>query len=185
VQLALQTKCGIYRGSLTDVLDRYYQAVTNERPDYVVRITSDCPLIDAELIDEIIDCCVSGNFDYCSNTLNRTFPDGEDVEVFRFTALETAWKEATLAPDREHVTPYIWRNSTAQGGSFFASYNYTIPEDFSNIRMTVDEPSDLELIRELILAIGDDKTWRDYVSFLNKNPEMKEINAHVKANKIL
>jgi spore coat polysaccharide biosynthesis protein SpsF (cytidylyltransferase family) len=81
VQLALQNKCGVYRGSLTDVLDRYYQAARNEKPDYVVRITSDCPLIDAELIDEIIACCIAGNFDYCSNR-NRHSRDGEDVEVF-------------------------------------------------------------------------------------------------------
>ncbi|HEV8506593.1 MAG TPA: glycosyltransferase family protein [Chitinophagaceae bacterium] len=185
VQLAMENKCGVYRGSLTDVLDRYYQAAKKEAPDYVVRITSDCPLIDAEIIDEIIDCCIRGGFDYCSNTLHRTFPDGEDVEIFRFIALERAWKEAVLQSDREHVTPYIWRNSTVNGRSIFTSYNYSTDEDFSGIRITVDEPADLQLIQRLILALGDDKGWKDYVHFLMKNPEVMDINAHIKGKKIL
>jgi spore coat polysaccharide biosynthesis protein SpsF (cytidylyltransferase family) len=185
VQLALQNNCGVYRGSMSDVLDRYYQAAKNEKPDYVVRITSDCPLIDATLMDEIIDYCIAGNLDYCSNTLMRTFPDGEDVEVFRFAALEKAWKEAVLQADREHVTPYIWRNSSVKGGSMFVSFNYTNSEDFSGIRITVDEASDFRLIQKLVLAMGSDKSWKDYAFFLRKNPKMMEINAHIKGKKLL
>ena len=124
-KVATSLNWGIYQGSQSDVLDRYYQAAKLENPDYVVRITSDCPLIDPAIMDDVIDACIKGNFDYCSNTLDPTFPDGMDVEVFTFAALEKAWNEAILQADREHVTPYISRNSSQNGGKIFSSKNYT------------------------------------------------------------
>jgi glutamate-1-semialdehyde aminotransferase/spore coat polysaccharide biosynthesis protein SpsF (cytidylyltransferase family) len=181
-KIALENNCGVYRGSLNDVLDRYYQAAKNENPDYVVRITSDCPLIDAEIIDDVIECCINQNVDYCSNTLEPTFPDGMDVEVFRFKALETAWNEAVLQSDREHVTPFIWRNSTAKGGSRFSSLVYRSVSDHSNIRVTVDDRNDLDLINQLILAIGDTGSWKEYVEYLNKHKSLLSINNNTQRN---
>lgn len=96
-----------YKGSVNDVLDRFYQTALPEMPDYVVRLTSDCPLIDPAIIDHIIQYCIDNDFDYVSNGMHPTYPDGMDTEVFKFSALETAWKEANLQSEREHVTPYI------------------------------------------------------------------------------
>lgn len=175
-EIAIENNCSVYKGSLNDVLDRYYQAVKDEKPDYVVRITSDCPLIDAIIIDNVIGHCIEHELDYCSNTLEPGFPDGMDVEVFRFGALERAWKEACLQSDREHVTPYIWRNSTAKGGNIFESCNYQPKEDYSAIRLTVDTSNDLELINQLILDAGDSASWQDYVQYLNENQHLLTIN---------
>lgn len=171
-----------YQGSLNDVLDRFYQTVNNENPDYVVRLTADCPLIDAKVIDDVIDLCVAQNLDYCSNTLTPTFPDGVDVEVFRWQALADAWKNATLSSEREHVTPYIWRNSSAKNKSLFKSKNYYSIADFSNVRLTVDEPADFKLVTTLINQIGDDKPWQDYVTILKENPELFLLNESIKRN---
>src|SRR6266404_2327957 len=97
----------VYQGSEKDVLDRYYHAASVHKPDAVVRITGDCPLVDPALVDALIGDYENGGADYVSNTLAPTYPDGLDVEVFSFAALERAWKEADTAFDREHVTPYI------------------------------------------------------------------------------
>src|ERR1019366_2808912 len=113
-----------YQGSVEDVLDRFYQSLQGQKADYIVRLTSDCPLVDPELIDQIIRYTLDNNLDYCSNTLDPKYPDGQDVEVFKFAALEKAWKEATLPSEREHVTPYIWKNSTFKGGKLFKSDNF-------------------------------------------------------------
>jgi spore coat polysaccharide biosynthesis protein SpsF len=180
--IAKQHQCQVYKGSLTDVLDRFYQAVKNEGADYIVRLTSDCPLIDPLIIDSVINTCIAGKLDYCSNTLHPTFPDGMDVEVFTFNALETAWQEAKLQSDREHVTPFIWRNSTEKGGDRFKSYNYENDIDLSHLRLTVDEPSDLELVKNLVLHLGDNRSWKDYVTYIKNHHHLFEINAHIKRN---
>ena len=102
-----------YQGSVDDVLDRFYQAVATENPDYVVRVTSDCPLIDAELLDKAIDKAVTEQLDYLM--LDENFPNGIDVEVISFKSLKEAWKNAKLPSEREHVTPYVRNNSTIKG----------------------------------------------------------------------
>lgn len=181
-QIAIKNGCGVYKGSLTDVLDRYYQAVKDLQPDYIVRITSDCPLIDATVIDEAVETCINGNYDYCSNTLEPTYPDGLDVEVFRFTALEKAWHEATKPSHREHVTSYIRENSTVKGNQLFTSYNIRNVSDLSGLRLTVDEPADLEVITALILQLGINKKWQDYADHLQKNDHLAKLNSHIKRN---
>ncbi|MBA2328509.1 MAG: aminotransferase class III-fold pyridoxal phosphate-dependent enzyme, partial [Flavisolibacter sp.] len=181
-QIAIEQGCSVYKGSLNDVLDRFYGAASPEKPDYVVRITSDCPLIDAEIIDDIITTCTTKDVDYCSNTLDPTFPDGMDVEVFKFSALEKAWKEADLQSDREHVTSYIWRNSTAKGGNVFKSINYSGVSDYSHIRLTVDESSDFDLISNLVGLLGDDKKWMYYVMYIDDHKDLMEQNAHLNRN---
>lgn len=174
VTIAEKFKIPVYRGSSEDVLDRYYQTAKLYQPDYIVRLTSDCPLIDAQLIDQVIAFALRASADYISNTLKPTFPDGQDIEVFRYAALEKAWKEAKLVSEREHVTSYIWKNSTYLGGSLFSSDNYTCPEDFSQIRMTVDEQADLDVIRILVKAIGFTADWKTYVRYyITHAEEMK------------
>lgn len=171
-----------YQGSLEDVLDRYYKAASPFKPDYVVRITADCPLLDASVVDEVIEAAVDNKLDYVSNGLERTFPDGLDVEVFTFTALEKAWKEASLLSDREHVTPYIWRNSSFKGGSLFTSKNIFCNKSLGDFRLTVDEPADLTVIRELVERIGNDRPWMEYIDLLEAAPEIRKINGDIECN---
>ena len=158
-----------FRGSESDVLDRFYQAVRNEKPDWIVRVTSDCPLIDPFLVDKLINFAHNNNRDYCSNTLIENYPDGQDIEVFKFSALESAWKNANLSSEREHVTPYIRNNSDFKGASLFTALNYPCDSNFSMIRMTVDESIDFDLIKTLINDLGTDKTWLEYTNHIIKN----------------
>lgn len=167
-----------YKGSVDDVLERFYKAAEIECPDYVVRLTSDCPLIDPEIIDCVIQKCIDFGCDYVSNTLAVTFPDGVDTEVFRFSALKKAYEEAELKSEREHVTPYIWKNSSFKGGSKFTSDNYYNTVDLSSERITVDTPEDFELVRKLIEKLGIDRPYTDYVEFLNKEKDIRSINQH-------
>lgn len=171
-----------YQGSTQDVLDRFYQAAKSHQPEWVVRITSDCPLIDAEIIDSIIHHCIQQNLDYCSNTLHPTYPDGLDVEVFKFTALERAWANATAVSDREHVTPYIWSNSDFKGGGIFKSDNVVTPKDYSLIRLTVDQQEDFDLIKKLIQELGVERSWIEYVHYLENNAHVSVINSSIKRN---
>ena len=155
-----------FRGSETDVLDRYYQAVKYKKPDWIVRVTSDCPLIDPELVDKVIELVQTSNKDYGANIIIENYPDGQDIEVFKFSALEAAWRNATLLSEREHVTPYIRNNSDYLGGKLFTSINYSCELDYSKIRMTVDESKDFELIAVLINDLGTDKTWLEYTNYI-------------------
>ena len=134
------------RGSEQNVLERFYEAVKDEKPDWIVRLTSDCPLLDPKLVDEVIAFAQNHDYDYVSNGLVEHFPDGQDVEVFKFSALEVAWKNARLQSELEHVTPYIINNSDVRGGKIFKGKNYACEKNYSHIRMTVDEPRDFELI---------------------------------------
>lgn len=172
------------RGSEIDVLDRFYQAIEKEIPPlYVVRLTSDCPLIDSALIDSVIEYCIKNNLDYCSNTLDPHFPDGQDVEVFKFSALKTAWEAATQSSEREHVTPYIWKNSTFKGGEIFKSDNYTEGrENYGHLRMTVDEQKDFDVVAILVKELGLDKSWLDYALLLESNPEIQKFNGNILRN---
>ena len=166
-----------YRGSLNDVLDRFYKAALIYSPDIIVRLTGDCPLIDSIIIDNIIEMMVESDYDYISNTLNPTYPDGMDVEVFRFSALEAAYNNATFPSDREHVTPYIWRNSSYKGGNLFKSHSFENKTDLSRYRLTVDYPDDFMVIQRLVAELGCQKDWIEYVSFLNTHPEVQGLNS--------
>lgn len=182
--IEIGNKCGVksYQGSVDDVLERFYRTALPESPDYVVRLTSDCPLIDPDIIDQVIDNCIRNDVDYCSNTIIPTFPDGLDVEVFRFSALEKAFNEARLKSDREHVTPYIWRNSNLKGGNIFTSFNVEFSTDYSDLRMTVDTDKDFRFIEQLVEMLGTDKPWLSYVDFLTQHSEIKMINSEYLRN---
>ena len=170
-----------FRGSESDVLDRFYQAVRKEKPDWIVRVTSDCPLIDPILVDKLINFAHDNNTDYCSNTLVENYPDGQDIEVFKFSALEAAWKNANLSSDREHVTPYIRNNSDFKGASLFTALNYPCVSNYSKIRMTVDETKDFNLIKILIKDLGTDKNWLEYTNHIIKN-DLNKINNSIIRN---
>lgn len=169
------------RGSESDVLDRFYQTVKDKNTYWIVRVTSDCPLIDPELVDDVIRLAHDNNTDYCSNGFVENFPDGQDVEVFKFFALEKAWKEANLQSEREHVTPYIRNNSDYNGGDLFTAINFPCESDFSKIRMTVDESSDFELIEILIDKLGVEKSWLEYTNYIIDN-DLEKLNYKIIRN---
>lgn len=176
-EIANRNSVEVFQGSTDDVLDRFYQAVVNLKCDYVVRVTSDCPLIDPELIDEVIRMTIDENLDYGANILKEEFPDGQDIEVMRFQALEKAWKEADLKSEREHVTPFIRKNTDFNGETMFRANNYNAPFNCNSIRMTVDEPKDIEAIRHLVGKLGVDKSWMEYTDYIvthsNEFPNQK------------
>lgn len=164
----------LYRGSLDDVLDRYYQAARPHLPRHVVRVTGDCPLADWEVIDRAIEFAVEGGYDYASNTLNPTWPDGLDVEVATFAALETAWREAVRPLEREHVMPFI----TSRGERFRLG-SLESERDLSHMRWTVDEPQDYEFVRRVYEALFPGNpafTTADVLALLEKQPELATLN---------
>jgi len=169
-----------FRGSLDDVLDRFYQAARVYGAAHVVRLTGDCPLADPELIDKVIDFHVAGNFDYTSNTLKPSFPDGLDVEVLRFSALAHAWREADLPSEREHVTSFIYKHPER-----FQLGSYAGPEDLSHLRWTVDERKDLEFVRRVYEALYPGKPdfgIQDVLKLLASHPELTKINCTIERN---
>lgn len=182
--VAVANKVGVevHKGSINNVLDRFYQTAKAENPDWVVRLTSDCPLIDPIVIDRVIQFAINNDLDYASNTLDPTYPDGIDTEVFKFSALEKAVNEASLTSELEHVTPYIWKNSTFKGGSIFKSDNVRNNKDYSSIRLTVDTLEDFLVIEKLVKLLGYNKPWMDYVAALEKHPEIKDLNNHFTRN---
>lgn len=170
-----------YQGSTNDVLDRFYNSVKSMSADFIVRVTSDCPLIDPKLISNVIEFVVNNNLDYGSNVLKESFPDGQDVEVFKFTALKNAYLNSKLKSDKEHVTPFIWRNSSFLGGNIFISDNFLATKNYSDIRMTVDEPEDLVTCQILIDHLGEDEEWKVYASHIRDNQIMYS-NQKIKRN---
>jgi spore coat polysaccharide biosynthesis protein SpsF len=171
-----------HRGSENDVLDRFYQTVKAIQPDFIVRLTSDCPLIDPKLLDEVIAKAKEEDLDYYVNIIEEGYPDGQDIEVVKFSALEKAWRDATLKSDREHVTPYIRNNSSYKGGTLFKSNNHGLDDNYNHVRLTVDEPQDLEVIRQIVKDLGFDKDWKTYADYYLKNPEIKALNDKIKRN---
>lgn len=180
-EIASATGASCYKGSTDDVLDRFYQAVKDREADWVVRLTSDCPLIDPQLIDQVIEKALDSNVDYCANILVEDFPDGQDIEVMKMSALERAWSESIRRSDREHVTPYIRENTDFKGGTLFSGIDFPAPANYNKIRMTVDEPADLEMMRWLTGKLGTDKSWLDYTEYMLANPESL-INAGIIRN---
>lgn len=180
--IAIKEGVDVFQGSTYDVLDRFYQAVKNENAQYIVRVTSDCPLIDAQVIDEVLEVLIHSNYDYLATGLIPSFPDGISIEAFTFASLEKAHNEAELQSEREHVTPYIWKNSTLKGGNLFKSFNYSFLKDYSNYRLTVDTVEDFQVIEFLITNVGLENNWIDYVNYLMNHKEILEINSKYKRN---
>lgn len=165
------------RGSEDDVLDRYHEAASTHRADVVVRITSDCPLLDAAVVNLILEERSEGEgADYASNTMEpRTFPRGLDVEAFTVDALDVAWREDHEPATREHVTPYLYRHPER-----FVLRGVTTDPDRSWMRWTVDTPEDLEVVRLLHSEAGADASWQEFADAMEAHPEWVAINQHVK-----
>ncbi len=171
-----------FRGSENDLLDRFYMSVKNLRPTFIVRLTSDCPLIDPILIDEVLEKAIQKDIDYYSNTLLERFPDGQDIEVLKFSALKKAWIESKLASDREHVTSFIKKNSSFYKKKMFKSENHMSKYNYNKVRLTVDELNDFKVIEKLILKLGLDKTWQDYANYYIKEKSINKLNNSIIRN---
>ncbi len=173
-----------YRGALDDVLGRYYHAATDNNKHgnikHIVRLTGDCPLIESDVIDNVITHYMNQQVDYCSNCCPPTFPDGLDVEVLSLNALKTAYKKAEKASEREHVTPFI-RNNPKQ----FSQTNYANEEDLSHFRWTVDEAVDFELVSKIYQALYPNKpafNLADILALIVKKPELAMLNNKIARN---
>jgi spore coat polysaccharide biosynthesis protein SpsF len=184
------------RGSLYDVLDRYYQAAQQTKADYVVRITADCPVIDPTLIGDVVTTLLEDEYDFACNRLpppwHRTYPIGLDVEACTFKILEKAWKEAQEPQHREHAMPYFYEGvelstvnrqlseGVSPRGFRIALLNHTA--DFGDYRWTVDTPEDLEFMQQVYLRFDgrDDFTWKEVLDLVHNEPKLMEINAGVK-----
>ena len=168
----LSKKIQTYRGSLKNVLDRYYQCAKNISSSVIVRVTADCPLIDPEIVDKVIMKFIKNKFDYVSNTHPRTFPYGTETEVFSFNALEKAWNETRNDFDREHVTPYFYKNPNK-----FSIGNVIQEKDQSNYRWTIDYNEDLELVKYIANnIIKKPILTNDIINLIIKNPNLLKIN---------
>ena len=168
----------VYRGSEDDVLDRYYRAAKLTAADAVVRVTGDCPLIDPALVDRVVGRFVESGADYATNTMPPTFPDGLDVEVFAFAALETAFRHATTPRDREHVTPFLRESGRC------SHCNVSHTEDRSADRWTVDEPADLHLVQRVFEFFEPrrDFGWLEVLALRDQHPEWFVTNQRMKRN---
>ena len=166
-----------FRGSEKDVLDRYYQC-SLKYPEYenIIRITGDCPLIDSQVIDDVINFFEENNYDYASNVEKETFPDGMDVEIFTRAALAESVKKAKLLSEREHVTQYIVKNDKYKKG------NLSAPENYSKYRLTVDNKEDFEVIEFLIKNSKPADGYLSYILLLNENPKIMSKNTHITRN---
>jgi len=162
----------VFRGSSTNVLDRYFQCANLFKIDTIIRTTADCPLIDPTIIDRGIKIFQSENYDYVTNTFPRTFPDGNETEIFSFDTLKKAWDNAKLPSEHEHVTPYFRNNKQD-----FKIKNFEHTDNISNLRWTIDFPEDLELVKILISKIQSRPIHlKDILKLLNSQPELLEIN---------
>ncbi len=177
VQLCQQLSIPYYRGSEEDVLLRYYEAATEFNVDVVVRLTSDCPVIDPKVIDKVITYYVNNRskYDYVSNS---SYPRGMDTEVFSFRVLEEAYHKAVEQYEREHVTPFIYLNP-----DIYNLGKVVCITDMSHYRWTVDTPEDFKLIQKIITTLypfNNEFTMEDILELFEKNPEWLEINSHIK-----
>ena len=181
LSIARKKNIKIFQGSTSNVLSRFFYAALEFSSDYIVRVTSDCPLIDSKLLDEIVDIAIEKNLDYYSNILEETYPDGQDIEVFKFNALKKAFEESTLISEKEHVTPYIRKNSSYYNQKLFSSKNHFSNLNYGKVRMTVDEPIDFFTIQKLIENLGFNAPWKLYADFLIRNPNLFK-NQDIKRN---
>ena len=168
-----------FAGDDDDVLERFFNAATSFSADPIVRITGDCPLVDPELLDNMIQIFLENRYDYVSNTIERTFPDGLDIEIFSFDALKKAHQQAKWSSEREHVTPFIVKNQ-----DLFRVYNYRNKQDLSNLRWCVDEEDDLLMVKQIFHEMITEQFFStaDIIDLVSKNPKIAEINKNIKTN---
>ncbi|TCS83310.1 cytidylyltransferase domain-containing protein [Tepidibacillus fermentans] len=184
VELANKLGINVYRGSEEDVLSRYHEAAIQYGADIIVRLTSDCPVIDPKVVDNVIQYYLENQsrYDYVSNTLTRSYPRGMDTEVFTFQALKESYNEAEEKHEREHVTPFIYLRPNRYS---LGSVQYIT--DKSTYRWTVDTPEDFELIRRIIENLYPSNphfTLEDTITLLETNPDWLEINRMIEQKEL-
>ncbi len=174
VEFLSSRKTNVFRGSETDVLDRFFHAATSVQADVVVRLTADCPLIDSDIIDDVVRLFLEKKADYAANTKPPAFPDGLDVEVFSFAALATAHKNAESAFDREHVTPFL------RTGHFKCDYLHA-QKNFRQHRWTLDRQEDLEVITNIVDWFAPNLlfSWKDVLALASENPMLFRANSRI------
>jgi spore coat polysaccharide biosynthesis protein SpsF (cytidylyltransferase family) len=180
VQQCVERGILVYRGSLTDVLDRFLGAAQKYQPDAVVRLTGDCPLADWEVIDLAISTFLNGGYDYLSNIDPPTYPDGLDVEIVSYRALIEAGARARLPSEREHVTQFV-RNRPDR----FRIGSIKQEVDLSSLRWTVDELEDLEFVRAVYEELYPSKqefNTSDILALIERRPELRGINNNILRN---
>lgn len=177
-KLCIEHGLPCFRGHPADLLDRHYQCAAARNADVVLKVPSDCPLIDPAVIDRVIGVYLDSQVDFVSNLHPPTYPDGQDVEVMRFGALERAWREAARDFEREHTTPYIWENADRFS---MRNVEWERGRDLSmSHRITIDYPEDYELIRRIFDALLPDDPWFGIdaiVNLLDQRPDLHAINA--------
>lgn len=180
-ELCAQSEIACFRGSLHDVLGRFVAAAAYSKADIVLRLTADCPLTDPMVVDGLTRHMTDGSFDYASNTLERTWPHGLDVEAMTVDALRTAAQETNDPYDREHVTPFLYKYPDR-----FSLGSYTDSKDRSDFRLTVDYPEDLDVITHVydaLYPVNAAFTTEDVMNHLNAHPRVRALNgAHVAPN---
>ncbi len=184
VALCRRLNVPVTRGSENDVLARYYEAAKSHQADVIVRVTSDCPLIDPEVIDAAIRFyrAHEAEYDYVSNALTQSYPYGMAAEVFSFKVLEQAHCEALAEPEREHVTPFIYTRPER-----YRIGHLVRAENQSHHRWTVDTPEDFELVRRITEALYPSRPefdMQDILALLEAHPDWPEINSHVRQKKL-
>jgi spore coat polysaccharide biosynthesis protein SpsF len=175
VKLVSSLGLRVFAGSSNDVLDRYYQTAKLINPQYIIRLTSDCPLFDAEILDNAIETFEQKNCDYLG-MISETFPDGLDLEIMKFDVLKTAWEKAALTSEREHVTLYIKNHP-----ELFTIYDYQCTYgNLKHMRWTLDESEDLVFVQSIykhFLDVGKEYfSSSEILDLLEKKPELTEIN---------
>ena len=168
-----------FAGDEKDVLDRFYNAAITYAANPIVRITGDCPLVDPILLDKMVEFYQANDYDYMSNTIERTFPDGLDIEIFSSEVLKISNKEAKWLSEREHVTPYILKNQND-----FRIYNYKNKQNLSNLRWCVDEEDDLIMIRKIFQEMRPNQFFStdDALKIILKRPDISKINSGIMTN---
>lgn len=173
-----------FAGSENDVLGRYYEAARKHKPQIVIRCTGDCPMFDPAITDLVISRHYEKGTDYTSNSVTRSYPRGMDTEVMNYSVLEQIARDAKADYEREHVTPYIYRHP-----ELFTIQQVVAEDDLydPDLRLCVDTPEDFELIRRIFEALYPKNPFfsvREVLELVRKNPELREINAHVEQKKI-
>ena len=179
LKIAKDSKILSFAGDADDVLKRYYDCAVLYNCDPIIRITADCPLIDPNVIQKMLKIFQSHTYDYVTNTLPSSFPDGLDTEIFSFKTLQEAYEKAKMNSEREHVTPYIRKNKKK-----FKIFNYINSTDLSHNRWVVDQIEDLKLVRKIYAKMRPNLTFgfQDTLKIILKNPKMVHINSGIKRN---
>lgn len=179
VKLCENLSIKYFRGSEDNVLSRYYLCAKENKLDLVVRITSDCPLIDSEVLDEMLNFYINNDFDLVTNAgneKNRTYPRGLDIEIFSFSLLKNAYENANYNYEKEHVTPYMYEHD-------FNIYYYKNNVNYSEYRLTLDTKEDFELISKIYEKLYNKSHifyLKDIINCLEENKELKLINKDIK-----